>query len=82
MEQQQQQTTTSAVRTEAKPSTSLLHSLLESGDSRAKKAEEDLNTQIRNEVLAYFVERPLAMEENPLDWWIDKDKYPNRGQIS
>lgn len=66
----QQQITTSTIRT----ATSLLNSLLESGgssdeESREEKAEEDLNTQIRNEVLAYFVERPLAKEENPLDWW-------------
>ncbi|KAI2657478.1 E3 SUMO-protein ligase ZBED1 [Labeo rohita] len=88
MEQQQQQTTTSARRTEAKPSTSLLDSLLESRgssekESREEKAEEDLNTQIRNEVLAYFVESPLAKDENPLDWWgHNKEKYPTLAKLA
>lgn len=84
----QQQITTSTIRTAAEPSTSLLDSLLESGgssdeESREEKAEEDLNTQIRNEVLAYFGERPLAKEENPLDWWRDnKDKYPTLAKLA
>jgi len=84
----QQQITTSTKRTAAEPSTSLLDSLFESGDSsgeesREEKAEEDLNTQIRIEVMAYFVERPLAKEENPLDWWRDnKDKYPTLAKLA
>ncbi|XP_051994042.1 E3 SUMO-protein ligase ZBED1-like [Xyrauchen texanus] len=50
---QQQQITTSTIRTAAEPSTSLIDSLLESGDSseeesREEKAEEDHYTQIRN----------------------------------
>lgn len=87
---QQQQETISTIRTAAEPSSStfVLDSLHKTGgnsedESRVENAEEDLNTQIINEVMAYFVERPLAKEENPLDWWRDnKDKNPTLAKLA
>ncbi|XP_053316233.1 E3 SUMO-protein ligase ZBED1-like [Spea bombifrons] len=88
----QQETTSSPVATVDVPSTSaasLLDSLLESGGSseeetrEGKLEEEDIHTQVQNEVQAYFAERPLAKERNPLNWWnTNQHKYPTLAKLA
>ncbi|XP_053324528.1 E3 SUMO-protein ligase ZBED1-like [Spea bombifrons] len=88
----QQETTSSPVMRVDVPSTSaasLLDSLLESGGSSEKDTregkleEEDIHTQVRNEVQAYFAERPLAKERNPLNWWnTNQEKYPTLAKLA
>lgn len=90
---QQQTTTTSPVIRDAEPSTSttshshsLLDILLESGGSSEEEEgqlEEDINTQVRNEVQAYFAEKPLPKEGNPLTWWkTNQEKFPTLAKLA
>ncbi|XP_073488938.1 E3 SUMO-protein ligase ZBED1-like [Aquarana catesbeiana] len=89
--QQQMTITSSVTRDAAEPSTStashsLLGILLESGGSSEEEEgqlEEDIHTQVRNEVQAYFAEKPLPKEGNPLNWWKgNQDKYPTLAKLA
>lgn len=85
----QQPTTTLPVTRVAEPSTSsasLLDSLLASGGSSEEEEgqlEDDIHMQVRNEVQAYFAEKPLAKEGNPLNWWKgNQEKYPTLAKLA
>uniref|UniRef100_A0A8C5LPC9 HAT C-terminal dimerisation domain-containing protein n=1 Tax=Leptobrachium leishanense TaxID=445787 RepID=A0A8C5LPC9_9ANUR len=85
-----QQSVNSPVSTrvpESSTSVSLLDSLFESEGSSDEdiqgQLEDDINNQVRKEVQAYFVERPLAKDGNPLIWWKgNQDKYPTLAKLS
>lgn len=54
------------------PSTLQPLNLVFGSDSEEEDREsqaDDVQIQVRNEVLPYFGERNLAKEENPLQWW-------------
>ena len=66
---------------------SLLHSLLDSETSSEEEQREgegdDLNSQVRNEVLTYFGEKPHPKEENPLHWWkANENRYPTLAMLA
>ena len=65
----------------------LLDSLLDtetSSEEEHKEGEgEDPNSQVRNEVLTYFGEKPLPKEENPLHWWkANENRYPTLARLA
>lgn len=80
-------TSTFTTATGSNPPATLLDSLLGSSDDeeedRAGQAEDDVHTQVRKEVLTYFEEKSLAMEENSLLWWkVNNDKYPMLARLA
>ena len=69
MNVQQPITSNDTASASASPATlldSLLGSSSEEGDGASK--DDDVHTQVEQEVLRYFGEKKLAKEENPLQW--------------
>ncbi len=78
-------TTTAAAAAEPTAPVSLLDSLLDSdGEEENREGEAvDLQSQVSNEVLTYFGEKPLAKEESPLHWWkANEDRYPTLARLA
>uniref|UniRef100_A0A3Q3FQ82 Zinc finger BED domain-containing protein 1-like n=1 Tax=Kryptolebias marmoratus TaxID=37003 RepID=A0A3Q3FQ82_KRYMA len=73
-------TPTGTPATESTPPVNLLDSLFGSDgeeDEEKNSKEEDVQIQVRNEILAYFGEKNIAKEENALQWWkTNTDRYP------
>ncbi|ROL41901.1 Zinc finger BED domain-containing protein 1 [Anabarilius grahami] len=78
-------TSTYTTATESTLLATLIDSLLGSDgeeEDRANK-DEDVHTQVRNEVLTYFGKISLAKEENPLLWWkANNDRYPMLARLA
>ncbi|XP_049902249.1 E3 SUMO-protein ligase ZBED1-like [Epinephelus moara] len=86
-----EQTSVTSTTTVAAPAPttplSLLDSLLDSETSSEEEHREgegeDPNSQVRNEVLTYFGEKPLPKEENPLHWWkANENRYPTLARLA
>ena len=78
-------TTTDAAAAEPTAPVSLLDSLLDSdGEEENREGEAvDLQSQMSNEVLSYFGEKPLSKEESPLQWWkANEDRYPTLARLA
>ncbi|KAL7854971.1 hypothetical protein SRHO_G00033500 [Serrasalmus rhombeus] len=72
-------TSTDTPGAESGPRATLLDSLLGSDGEDEDRASEgdDVQNQVRNEVLTYFGERNIAKEQNALQWWkANRDRYP------
>lgn len=78
-------TSTNTPAAESTPPATLLDSLLGSDDEDEDRASkgEDVQNQVRNEVLTYFGGKNLAKEENALQWWkANRDRYPMLARLA
>ncbi|KAL2095528.1 hypothetical protein ACEWY4_007676 [Coilia grayii] len=81
------QASSTSTITKAASGSTTLDTLFDFGTSSEEEQREveaeDLQSQVRNEVLSYFGEKPLAKEENPLHWWkANEYRYPTLARLA